>query len=54
MNFFEILSVGATILNALSGALGQLAAGQAVTAPPIRTYIGGKHVELDITVKPVA
>lgn len=54
MNFFELVSLGATLLSALSSAFVQLSSGQTVELPPIRTYVSGHHVELDVTVKPLS
>lgn len=53
MNFFAILQLGAQIMGEVSAVIGSLGAGQPVTLPGIRTYIAGKHVELDITIKPL-
>lgn len=53
INFFQIINLGSTLLAAFTTAASEFATGQPVALPSIRTYIGGKHVELDITVKPL-
>ena len=53
MNFFSILSLGATIFSAIEGVLSNLASGQPVTVPEIRTYVGGHHIAIDLTIKPL-
>jgi hypothetical protein len=50
-NPFEILSVGAAIGGPVITAFAELESGaQTFTVPPIRTYIGGEHLEIDVTV----
>lgn len=54
MNFLTIISLGSSIAGALASAYVAFASGQTVTLPSVRTYIDGKHVEMDITIKPLA
>ncbi|MGH8165012.1 MAG: hypothetical protein ACREP1_11835 [Rhodanobacteraceae bacterium] len=53
VNFFEVIQVGAAVLGALGSVVAQLSAGQPASLPPVRTYIGGRHVELDVKVTPL-
>lgn len=53
MNWLSYLALGAQIINAILAAVGQLAAGQPVSIPQIRTYFGKEHVAIDVTVTPL-
>lgn len=53
MNFWELVSLGGAVFGALSSALAQLASGQPVQLPEVRTYVGGRHIALDIKVTPL-
>lgn len=53
MNFVSILSAAIQVALAIQAAVAQFAAGQPVVIPQIKTYIGGKHVALDLTVTPL-
>lgn len=54
MNWFSIVGLAMNIATQISAAVAELAAGQPVQVPEIRTYFEGKHLAIDITVKPIA
>jgi hypothetical protein len=50
ITYFSLLI---SIANALQANLASIKAGVPAELPPIRTYIDGKHVEVDIAVNPL-
>lgn len=52
-DIFNYLGTAMQIATALAAAAGAFQSGQPVTVPEIRTYVSGKHIGIDITVKPL-
>lgn len=52
-HFYEILSLGAQVFGVITSAVTSLATGTPVNLPEIRTYVGGKHISLNITIKSI-
>jgi hypothetical protein len=50
-NFFAVFSTGMSIATGIAAAYEGYVAGGTVTVPPIRTYLGTDHVEIDVTIK---
>lgn len=53
MQVLNAISVGMAILTELQVKQAELAAGQSVNLPEFNTYIGGKHVAIVVTVRPI-
>lgn len=51
INPMAVLSAGIQIATGLAAAYEGYAAGGTVSVPPIRTYLGGDHVEIDLVIK---
>lgn len=54
MNWFQELQLALELVTVLQAAYAEIEAGQTAVLPPFATYIGGKHVNIDITVAPFA
>lgn len=54
MNYFALLAPAIQIAESIAEAIGELIAGSPgtlVPLPPIRTYLGKLHLEIDISIK---
>jgi hypothetical protein len=50
-NFASLISTGFAVASALAEAYADYEAAGSATIPPIRTYIGTEHVEIDLAIK---
>jgi hypothetical protein len=53
MNAFAYLQVAFAVAEAIMNAAVQFSEGQTVNIPGILTYLGGKHVSIDISIVPM-
>jgi hypothetical protein len=49
----QYLALAEELISAVLAAIGQVEAGQPVSAPQIKTYVAGKHIGITVTVAPL-
>lgn len=54
MNFSQYLALAFEIYSVVSASLAAIKAGQAVSTPPVNTYLEGKHVAIVVNISPLA